>query len=211
MRTRALLPLAALAALAVLAGPARAGDLTLEGFMQKISSTRGVVARFHETKRLALLSEPLESDGHLYFAPPDRLARVIERPAHSALVIVGDSLQVRDAGGVDRVDLASNPAARQFVDNFLVLFRGDLARLRELYEVGFSSRGDSWSLDLRPRARPMKYVIDRVEMHGDGAVLERMVTTEVEGDVTSTVFSDVDTDHAFTPEEIERTFGSGAD
>lgn len=194
---------------AAAAAAAAAHDLTLETFMQKISSAPGVVARFRETKELALLSEPLESEGHLYFAPPDRLARRIESPAPSSLVIVGDSLWMRDADGTERVDLGANEAARQFVDNFMVLFNGDLERLRERYDVSFAARGEHWTLVLRPRARPMKYVIDRVEMRGEGPALHEMVTTEVEGDVTRTVFEDVDTDHVFTPQELKRLFGRG--
>lgn len=185
-----------------------AAPLTLERFMGEISRTRGVAARFREIKELALLSEPLESRGSLYFAPPDRLARQIHSPAPSAMVINGDSLVVRDEAGEDRVDLAGNETARQFVDNFLVLFNGDLERLRQRYEVEFSADERRWTLVLRPRARPMKYVIERIEMEGEGPALLRMSTTEVEGDVTRTLFEDVDTDRVFTPEELERLFGS---
>jgi outer membrane lipoprotein-sorting protein len=206
---RALLALVGAAHLA--SGPAAAGaeDLTLETFMHKVSSAPGVVARFRETKQLALLREPLESEGRLYFAPPDRLAREIVRPAPSSIVIVGGSLWMRDAGGVERVDLAGSEAARQFVDNFLVLFNGDLERLRERYDVQFRARGVQWTLVLQPRVRPLKFVIERIEMSGEGAALHRMVTTEVEGDVTSTVFEDVDTEHSFTVEELDRHFGRG--
>ena len=41
----------------------------------RMAATRGVAAEFRESREVALLVEPLESRGLLYFVPPDRMAR----------------------------------------------------------------------------------------------------------------------------------------
>src|SRR5262245_4611569 len=86
--------------------PAGTGTLTLDELLRHMSSTRGVVAEFRETKTLALLDGPLEARGTLYFQPPDRFARVTREPAVTRLVLVGSRMRFEDATGVNDVDLA---------------------------------------------------------------------------------------------------------
>jgi outer membrane lipoprotein-sorting protein len=192
------------AAAAEPAAPATAP--TLEALMAGMAETPGVEARFLERKEIALLSEPLETRGTLVFLPPDRLARVTTEPSPTRLVIAGESFSFRDAAGGEAVDLSANPLAREFVDNFIVLFNGDLARLRERYEPELRSDGASWSLALRPRHRPLSDLIERITLEGAGRTLRGMEMLERDGDRTTTLFEDVVVDRRFTPEEIERWF-----
>ena len=116
------------------------GPLTLEALMQRMASTTGVRAEFREEKTLALLESPLVSEGTLYFIPPSRMARITTRPGASALVIDGERMSYTDEAGASDMDLAGNRVARTIVENFVVLFAGDLAALRERYRVEFESR-----------------------------------------------------------------------
>lgn len=200
-------------ALALPAGAAAAepaGPPTLEALMAGMAQTSGVEARFLERKEIALLSEPIETRGSLVFLPPDRLVRVTTAPSASRLVIAGDSFSFRDAAGGEAMDLSANPLAREFVDNFIVLFNGDLARLRERYEPALSGDGERWTLALRPRHRPLSDLIERITLEGSGRTLRGMEMLERDGDRTTTRFEEVRVDRRFTPEEIERWFAPDA-
>jgi outer membrane lipoprotein-sorting protein len=197
--------------LALLAAqPARAAEPapmpTLEALMAGMADTSGVAARFVERKEIALLSEPIETRGTLLFVPPDRLVRTTHLPSRSRLVIAGERFSFRDAAGGDAVDLSANPLAREFVENFIVLFNGDLAKLRARYEPTFGTTGAEWSLALAPRHRPLADLIERITLSGAGRMLRRMEMLERDGDRTTTVFEDVEVDRRFTPEELERLF-----
>jgi len=161
---------------------------SLEALMAGMAQTSGVEARFLERKEIALLSQPLETRGQLVFLPPDRLVRVTTEPSRSRLVIAGQSFSFRDAAGGEAVDLSANPLAREFVDNFIVLFTGDLAKLRERYEPELSGDGASWSLALRPRHRPLSDLIERITLEGTGRTLRGMEMLERDGDRTTTTF-----------------------
>jgi outer membrane lipoprotein-sorting protein len=179
---------------------------TLEALMAGMAETPGVEARFLETKEIALLSEPLETRGTLAFLPPDRLVRTTTAPSRSRLVIAGDRFSFTDAAGGDAVDLSANPLAREFVDNFIVLFNGDLDALRRRYEPELSADESGWQLALRPRHRPLSDLIERITLTGRGRALLRMEMLERDGDRTTTRFEEVKVDRRFTPEEIERLF-----
>ena len=191
----------------LLASPGGAAhELTLPELMQRMADTPGVVAHFVERKELALLDQPLETRGTMYFVPPDRLARHTEAPGASTLIIDGDRLLFRDEAGGDDVDLASNPLARVFVDNFIVLFNGDLEELKRRYETGFATHGDDWTLTLEPRSAPLNRLIATITLHGDASGMREMVLLEKAGDRTTTTFADVDAQHAFAPAELSAAF-----
>jgi len=180
--------------------------------MAGMAGTAGVVAEFVERKEIALLSEPIETRGRLIFVPPDRLVRTTELPSRSRLVIVGERFGFRDEAGGEAVDLSSNPMAREFVVNFIVLWSGDLAALRARYEPDFEVRGAEWSLALTPRGRPLADLIERVTLTGSGPTMRRMELLETDGDRTTTRFEAVQVDRRFTPEELDRLFAMpGAD
>jgi len=179
---------------------------TLGAFMAGMAGTSGVVARFREVKELALLSEPLEVRGTLYFVPPDRLARVTTAPSSTRLVIDGDRFVFRDAAGGETLDLSENPVAREFVSNFIVLFNGDLDALRSRYEPEFTVEGRRWRLVLRPRHRPLSDAVERITLVGEGRALARMELLESDGDRTTTTFHDVEVDRRFDEAELERIF-----
>ncbi|MEN8183787.1 MAG: outer membrane lipoprotein carrier protein LolA [Myxococcota bacterium] len=211
VRAAGALVLLALAGALLAAGQAPASEETppvpsLEALMRGMAGSSGVVAGFHERKEIALLSEPIETRGTLVFVPPDRLLRATTEPSRSRLVIAGERFAFLDDAGGEVVDLSSNPLARAFVENFIVLFNGDLEALRERYQPEFQAAGADWRLTLLPRHRPLSDVMVRVTLAGAGRTLQRMEMLETDGDRTLTRFEDVEVDRSFSPEELDRLF-----
>lgn len=204
--------LARAAALLLLAAAPAAADPapgTLEGLMAGMARASGVVAEFREVKTLALLSAPLESRGVLHFVPPDRMVRRTLEPARSWLVVDGRRVVFRDDSGEPPVDLSGDPSARQFVDHFTTIFRGDLAALREKYEVRFEAEPPRWRLVLEPRDAVLRRFVASLTLSGEGESMREMVLVERDGDRTTTRFGRVETDHVYTPEELAALFGTG--
>ncbi len=175
--------------------------------MRTMAETPGVVAEFSEIKRLALLEAPLETRGTLYFIPPNRMARHTTYPGVSSFVIDGDRLVFGDEAGGDRIDLGANPVARVFVDNFIVLFNGDLDELRRRYEPTFDVREGTWELRLEPHRAPLSRMIASIVLRGDDRGMRSMTMREVGGDITKTTFGAIDPAHRFSDDEIRRIFG----
>ena len=188
------------------AAPAPGDALTLETLMHHFATTNGVREEFREVKEIAILDAPLVSEGVLYFVPPRRFARFTTRPGSSSFVIDGDHLAFRDETGGDTVDLSSNRVARAIVDNMIGLWSGDLAALRDQYEVGFETDGPRWRIRLRPLHATVDKLIAHIVLEGEGAQLSRMELLETGGDRTVTTFHDTQVDRRFTPAEMARIF-----
>lgn len=193
-----------------LAEAPRPEALTLEILMQHFATTRGVRAEFEERKQMALLQEPVVSRGILYFVPPARMARLVREPLESNLIIDNDKLLFQDALGAEEMSLAERPEARELVSHFLVLFQGDLPALQKKYDVAFEAQAGQWKLLLRPRTFPAKSFIEFVQMVGNERALLEMTLLETDGDRTSTTFSNVEVDRAFSAEELAQAFAVAA-
>jgi hypothetical protein len=199
----------ALLAMTALAEPPRAeAPLTLAKLMDGMAATAGVVAHFREQKEIALLEKPLESSGVLYFVPPNRLARMTSKPEPSALIIDGDALRFQ-RGKSETFDLSGNPMARIFIDNFIVLFNGDLPKLQDLYRTDFRAEAERWTLILVPRKAPLRGVLEQIALRGDRRGIREIEMRNIDGDRTTTALDVIDTDHHFTDEQLHDLFVDG--
>ena len=181
-----------------------AGAADLEELMRGMAESRGVVADFREVKEIAVLTEPLETRGRLYFVPPDRMLRESHAPVESRLVVDGDRVRMEQPGRV--LDLSESAMARGFVENFVVLWSGDLEALRERYRVGFDADASGWELTLTPRDATLGRVIETISLRGSSETLREIETREVDGDRTLMILETVDRDHVFGTDELEKLF-----
>ncbi len=202
--------LAATAVALALAAPARAGaeagPPTVAGLLAELAALPGLEARFREEKRIALLVSPLVSEGTIHFAPPGRMARHTTSPAPASVVVSDGALSFGAGGEAERIDLASSPTVRLFVESFVAILAGDRAALERMYAITIAPAGEGWELRLLPRPAPMRRVIREVRVAGRGAVIERIHVLEVSGDETVTTFSGVDTARRYSEAEARRVF-----
>jgi hypothetical protein len=178
----------------------------LAALMRGFAESGTVRARFRETRHLKLLAQPIASQGSLYFAPPDRLARLTLAPAPSSVVVQGGKLALRDDQGHRLLDLDRNEIARDLVGTLITVLRGDLPALRERYSLRYSSKQDRWTLDLEPRSRQVRRLLDQMRLSGRGADLSMIERFEAGGDTTVTEFYDVETGVEFDAALFERIF-----
>lgn len=174
--------------------------------MERLARSGGVQARFHEIRYVSLLAAPLESEGMLYFAAPDLLARHTTRPGRSTVVVRGSHVALRDETGYQDLPVGSSELASALIDHLVGLLRGDLPVLRARHAVGFRVHGEGWELRLEPRSRLVRNVIDSIRIDGRGDEVLAMEVVETSGDRTVTSFSEVQRGRTFTPSEIERFF-----
>ena len=178
----------------------------IEDLMQALARIGGVQARFREIRYVSLLTSPLESEGMLYFSPPDLLARHITRPGRSSVVVRGSRVALRDETGYQDLPVGSSELAPALIDHLVGLLRGDLPALRARHAIEFRLDGQSWELRLEPKSRVVRSVIDSIRIEGRGNELITMEIVETSGDRTVTSFSEVQKGRTFTPSEIERLF-----
>jgi len=178
----------------------------LVALMELFASSGGVRAHFRELRHLSILTDPIETTGMLYFAPPDRLARHATRPGRSSVIVEAGRVSLADETGQQVYNFDTNEVARALIGNLMVVFRGDLESLKARYSISFDSDGDDWTLDLEPRSRALRGIIERIRFTGRSRELSAMETRESNGDRTIVKFSGIETDLSWEQGDLDTIF-----
>lgn len=184
-----------------------AAPATPDAILAAFRKLPGLEASYREEKRMALLSEPLVSEGTLHYARPGKLARHQTSPEKVSVIISGSALQFGGAHGRESVDLDRNPVVRLFVDSFVHVLAGDRAALEKSYALSFQDLGEGrWKLRLEPRVAPITKMIQGITMEGKGVVLSTMEIIEIGGDTTRMTFTKVDPRRTYSKKELREIF-----
>jgi outer membrane lipoprotein-sorting protein len=178
----------------------------LVALMERFAGSGGVRVRFRELRYLSILTDPIETAGMLYFAPPDRLARHATWPGRSSVVVEAGRVSFGDETGQRVFDFNTSEVARGLVGNLMIVFRGDLESLKARYSISFDSDGENWTLDLEPRSRALRGIIDRIRFTGRSRELSAMETRESNGDRAIMKFSEIEVGLSWEQGDLDRIF-----
>lgn len=159
---------------------------------------RAIHARFRQTKYVAMLEEPLVSEGRFTFRRPDEVRWEMVKPEPMVVDIHGGELRAGPPGEVAKVD--AGPALALFRD-LSGIFTGaaDYAANRR-FALGPGSSGTQ-SFTLTPRDPSVARVIASIEIELDPGTggPRRVVISEAGGDRTEIALSDVQVERAAGP------------
>jgi outer membrane lipoprotein-sorting protein len=184
----------------------------LSQLMAAFSRMPGLEARFVEDKKLGMLAKPLTSQGRLFFTRPGLLLRRVEQPQASEVLITPQELRLKDANGEQRIDLASRPDVRPFVESLTWLLSGDEKALAGVYTLEFvppEAAGPTgpWRLTLTPKAEPLAHLLAYIRIVGQGLAVSEIQVREKRGDETVTRIVEANPARKFTPAELQSLFG----
>ena len=149
-RLSALLPLGALAALALAAAPPAEFDELLALLAQR---QHGHVS-FTEVHTLSMLKEPLSSSGELFYAAPDHLEKRTLRPTPETLVLEHGELKAQRGHRTRVIEVADYPEVAPFVESIRATLAGDRAALEHYFDVEFA--GDVGPVSYTHQTLPTK-------------------------------------------------------
>ena len=181
----------------------------LSAILQQLAKIEALSARFREEKRMALLAQPLISEGTLHYEKPKRLARHTERPRSSSLVLASDVLTFGDAQRSESIGLSSQPALRLLVETFVSVLAGDRAALERVADVALEQTGSGFRIRVTPKDASVKRIVQFMAFEGQGAMLSRMELVDATGDRTLTTFNGVTLRKPFSESERARLFRVG--
>ncbi|MCG7964503.1 MAG: outer membrane lipoprotein carrier protein LolA [Candidatus Thiodiazotropha taylori] len=139
-------------------------------------------ARFTETRRLALLDQPIEQQGTLLFQPPDRLVRTLAPPSNAKYEIEGNRLTLWRNQQQQVVLLDNIPELLAFSASFRSVLSGDRETLERYFSPELTGNRDAWSLNLIPKEAALGSKIKRIEITGTALQIERYLVIESNGD-----------------------------
>ena len=169
---------------ALLVSPAisHAADLDIDQLMRGLAQTRASHARFVETKSIAMLDQPVESSGELFYSAPNRLEKRTLKPRRETMLVDGSALLIERGRKKHRLQLQDYPELAAFIDSIRGTLAGDRAALERNYKLSLDGSAARWTLQLLPTNKKMQAVVRHIRITGAREEVSSVEVTQTDGD-----------------------------
>ncbi len=167
-----------------LTGASQAQEVwNVEALLSQFASVSKHRYHYKETKHVAFLTDPIESEGILSFEMPNILEKIVTRPTNDQFRIVGDKLYIKKSGKQERkVYLSNYPEFLALAEGLRATFAGNHLELSKYYRMHLQGDRSNWTLHLIPVDIDLIKEIEFIEIKGQKKELKRVLVKEVDGD-----------------------------
>ena len=171
-----------LLALILAPGISCASDLDIDQLMHGLAETRSDHASFVEKKSVAMLDQPVESSGELFYSAPDHLEKRTLKPKPESMTVDGDTLTIERGHQKHRLQLQSYPELAAFIDSIRGTLAGERSALERSYQLSLAGTNEHWTLQLLPLDIKMQKVIKRIRIAGEKNTVHSVEIIQADGD-----------------------------
>jgi len=173
-----------LVALALLLTPVigHAAEWNIDQLMHGLSQIRSDHATFIEKKFIAMLEEPVESSGELFYTAPDHLEKRTLEPKPESMILEQDTLVFERGRQKHNLQLQDYPELAAFIDSIRGTLAGDRKALERNYQLSLDGTIEQWTLQLLPMDETMQAVVRRICIAGVGYTVRSIEITQADGD-----------------------------
>ena len=150
--------------------------------MQKLAETRSAHASFVETKSIAMLEQPVESSGELFYTAPNRFEKRTLQPKPEVMRLEGGTLIVEQGRKKHALRLERYPEIAAFITSIRGTLAGDRAALEQNFALSLAGDEQDWTLELEPTADNIKKFLARMRIAGSGGTLRSIAIDQTDGD-----------------------------
>jgi len=169
-------------ALLLVAAISHAATWDIDQLMRSLAQTRSSHARFVEKKTIAMLDQPVESSGELFYSAPDHLEKRTLKPKAESMTVDGGTLIIERGRQKHRLQLQDSPELAAFIDSIRATLAGDRKALERSYRLRLDGSAEHWTLQLLPLDEKMQAVVKLIRIVGVLDTLRSIETTQADGD-----------------------------
>lgn len=173
-----------LVALALMLIPAisHAAGWDIDQLMRGLAQARSGHASFVEKKFIAMLDQPVESSGELFYSAPDHLEKRTLKPKPETMLVDGGTLIIERGRKKHRLQLQDYPELAAFLDSIRGTLAGDRQALERNYRLDLDGSAERWTLQLLPVDEKMQAVVQRIRISGVRDAVRSIEITQADGD-----------------------------
>lgn len=153
----------------------------VQALMTMLARVERVEVAYRETVESDLIETIISTRGRLVYTAPDAIRRVSDQG--EGFELDGEKIRlIADRKVVDEFDIADIKPLKAMIGALRAIFAGDLARLRQDYQLDYQAEAHQWALSLTPRAIGLASLFQLLRITGDAAVIESIAIHESNGD-----------------------------
>lgn len=169
-----------------------ASDLTIKALMQTLAEAKPSHATFIEKKYIALLDEPVESTGELFFTAPSHLEKRTLTPKKESLIVDGNKILIERGSKTLYFTMQNLPELGVFINSIRGTLAGDLNTLQRHFKLSITGTAKQWQLTLIPTNQKMQALLQHIQIAGLKNQIKTIEVTQVDGDYSSMAITPLD-------------------
>lgn len=142
-----------------------------------LSAPRDTPIPFTELRMNTLLEEPLKLSGQLIYASDGSLSKLILEPVRETVTISASMVRIERNGKIREVPMRKVRELAQLYSGLRALLDGDLATLKDLFEISDRIDNDNWEVELVPLSKDFKKFASSLRVSGTGSQLNEIRIT----------------------------------
>ncbi|MBE0622661.1 MAG: outer membrane lipoprotein carrier protein LolA [Burkholderiales bacterium] len=159
-----------------------AADWDIDQLMRSLAQIRSDHASFVEKKFIAILEQPVESSGELFYTAPDYLEKRTIRPKPESMILDHGTLMIERGGKKHTLQLQDYPELAAFIDSIRGTLAGERKALERNYRLSLEGTAERWTLQLLPLDEKIQAVVKRIRIAGVRDAVRSIEITQTDGD-----------------------------
>jgi outer membrane lipoprotein-sorting protein len=159
-----------------------AAEWDIDQLMRALAQVRSNHASFVEKKSIAMLDQPVESSGELFYTAPDHLEKRTIKPKPESMILDNGTLVIERGRQKRGLQLQDNPELAAFIDSIRGTLAGDRKALERNYRLSLDGTAEHWTLQLLPLHEKMQAVVKRIRIAGVRDAVRSVEINQADGD-----------------------------
>jgi outer membrane lipoprotein-sorting protein len=179
---RIMRPVLVALALALVPVVSHAAEWDIDQLMRALAQIHSNHASFVEKKSIAILDQPVESSGELFYTAPDHLEKRTIKPKPESMILDNGTLVIERGRQKHGLQLQDNPELAAFIDSIRGTLAGDRKALERNYRLSLDGTVEHWTLQLLPLHEKMQTAVKRIRIAGVRDAVRSIEITQADGD-----------------------------
>lgn len=159
-----------------------ADTLNIQQLMESLAKAKPNHATFTEKKYIALLDEPVESSGELFFVAPDQLEKRTLLPQAETLLVNGNKILIERGNKTYYFTTQNLPELGVLINSIRGTLAGNQRALESSFHLKLTGNIDEWTLQLSPTNEKIQKLLKYIHIAGHQSQIQSIEVFQVDGD-----------------------------
>jgi len=164
-------------------------SLGVDDVFNMIAKNSEKTLNFTEIHSETIFTKEIKVTGRVSFSDSGAMSKYIITPKKSEMHIVGDTLSLINSDGVRSISLINYPILASSVNAIRWILSGEKDKVSENYSIGYSLRGNNWTIKLIPINEAVLLKVLSITIEGSHGSVGVITLTKANGVNVSTTFS----------------------
>ena len=159
-----------------------AGTFNIQQLMQAFATAKPNHATFNEKKYIALLDEPVESSGKLFFSAPDHLEKRTLLPHVESLIVNGNKILIERGSKTYYFTTQNLPELGALINSIRGTLAGNQKVLERNFQLNLKGNMAEWTLQMVPTNKKLQNLLKHIRIAGSDNQIHSIEVLQVDGD-----------------------------